>query len=283
MARMESRELAALPRTPRTNLQLTAGGFLLVAVVCVAYWLPLVWWMIRYVVSTPFHLPENFPFILILRKTFLISSVAALAAIVGAYPIVLLWRFSPNRTVRHALIFVMVVPLIMGLLARNYSWIGMLSAHSAGASLGWSLLGADKLLYSTLSVYVVMACIFVPIAFFMLIQGALSVKPEHIETARTLGLPDWKIVFVVAIPQTVRAAALAFGFIFTMAVGYFVTPRMIGGGKVDFIGNAVLKYLDLGKFESASALAVVFLAAAAIPAAVVTIFAIRRRILVTGR
>jgi len=259
------------------------GGTVVIALFSVAYWLPLVWWMLRYVLAAPFHLPADFPVFLFLWKTFFVSTVAATAAIVGAYPIVLLWRFSPHRGVRHILIFAMVIPLIMGLLARNYSWIGMLSAHSAGASMGWSLLGGNKLLYSTPSVYLVMGCIFVPLAFFMLIQGVLGVKEEHVEAARTLGLPDWKIVFAVAIPQTFRAAALAFGFIFTIAVGYFVTPRMIGGGKVDFVGNAVLAYLSFGRFEMASALAIVFLVAVSIPAAIVTAFAIRRRIFVTGR
>ena len=280
---MESYEINATLRDPRHTAKFSAGGILVIVLFSVAYWLPLGWWMLRYVWAAPFHLPANFPLFLIIWKTFLVSAVAATAAIVGAYPIVLLWRFSPYRRVRHTLVFAMVVPLIMGLLARNYSWIGMLSAHSTGASMGWNLLGGNKLLYSTQSVYLVMGCIFVPLAFFMLIQGALGVKEEHVEAARTLGLPDWKIVFVVAIPQTLRAAALAFGFIFTIAVGYFVTPRMIGGGRVDFIGNAVLAYLSFGKFEIASALAIVFLAAVSIPAAMVTVFAIRRRIFVTGR
>jgi putative spermidine/putrescine transport system permease protein len=280
---MESCEMNAGPPEVRRKQKFTVGGVLVIALFSVSYWLPLGWWMLRYVFATRFQLPADFPLFLILQETFLVSAVAAAGAITGAYPIVLLWRFSPYRRVRYTLVFAMVIPLIMGLLARNYSWIGMLSAHSATASMGWSLLGGNKLLYSTPSVYLVMGCIFVPLAFFMLIQGALAVKQEHIEAARTLGLPDWKIVFVVAIPQTFRAAALAFGFIFTIAVGYFVTPRMIGGGKVDFIGNAVLTYLSFGRFDIASALAIVFLAAVSIPALVVTVFAIRRRIFVTGR
>ena len=282
MVSMESGEIIDRASRQTGGARFGSGSILLIGVLCVGYWLPIGWWTLKYSLAGSFRLPENFPFFAIFSNTFLVSAVASVAAILGAYPLVLLWRLS-GKGVRHSIVFLMVVPMVMGLLARNYSWIGMLSSNTLIGSLGWSRLGGNALLFSTLSVYVVMACIFVPVAFFMLVQGAVGVRPEHIEAGRTLGLPDWKIVFVVLIPQTFRAAALAFGLIFTMTVGYFVTPRMIGGGKIDFVGNAILTYLNLGKFGEASAIALIFLVSVAVSASVVTVFAVRRRMLVTGR
>lgn len=279
---MESSEIVKSSSRQIGRARFSSGNILLITLLALGYWLPIGWWPLTYAYTGSLQLPAGFPYLAIFSNTFLISLGAAIAAIVGAYPLVLLWRLS-GKLVRYSIVFLMVVPMVMGLLARNYSWIGMLSSHTLAGSLGWSVLGGNAFLFSTLSVYVVMACIFVPVAFFMLVQGTMAVRPEHVEAARTLGLQDWKIVLAVVIPQTYRAALLAFGLIFTMSVGYFVTPRMIGGGKIDFVGNAILTYLNLGKFGEASAIALVFLASVAVPAAVVTVLAMRRRMRVTGR
>lgn len=176
----------------------------------------------------------------------------------------------------------MVLPLLMGLLARNYSWIGLLSNPGIIGSSGRVLFGSG-FLYSIGAIIVVMVCIFVPVSFFILIQGARAIRTVQIDAARTLGVPDWKIVFKVLIPLTTRAALLAFCFTFSLAVGFFVTPNMIGGGKYDFIGNAILMYVDLGSFEVASSLGVIFLGIMIIPSIGIALYALKRRKLISGR
>src|SRR3712207_9412296 len=109
-----------------------------------------------------------------------------------------------------------------------------------------------------------------------------SVKDRYVEAARTLGAKDWKILLFVIIPLSLRAALLAFGLILAMAVGYFVTPNMMGGGKVDFVSNATLQYINLGLFGGASAVAIYFLAIMIVPVLLIALFALKRRALLTG-
>jgi putative spermidine/putrescine transport system permease protein len=258
------------------------GSCVLPSIIGVAYWVPILWWLMRYLLRQPTSLPGDLPFWTLMGRTLFVSAVAALAAVLGAYPLVLIWRISGAMT-RQITVFLMVIPMIMGLLARNYSWIGMLSSNKVFPSMGWSLLNGSELIYTRLSVYIVMSCVFVPIAYFILIQGASSVTKIHIDAARTLGVPDWKILAVVLIPLTARAATLAFGLILAMSVGFFITPRMIGGGKVDFVSNAILTYVNFGQFGYASVLALYFLAIMFFPVSVTVVYALRRRRMVTGR
>src|SRR5207248_1726797 len=92
-----------------------------------------------------------------------------------------------------------------------YSWIGMLSSKQPLTSMGWYEVGGNKLIFTSFSVCLVMSCIFVPIAFFILIQGLSSVRRNQIDAARTCGLTDWRIVKFLVIPMTRRAAILSFG------------------------------------------------------------------------
>lgn len=266
----------------RTQLIILIGGTTLLIVVIAFYWIPLIWWLLRYLIAEPASLPQDLPLFQLIRRTLVISSVASVISLVAAYPLVLIWRLS-GKFIKQFVVFLMVIPMVMGLLARNYSWIGMMSSSEPLPSMGWSVIGGSKLLYEPFSVYVVMSCIFVPIAFFILVQGVSAVTKNHVDAARTLGVPDWKIVLFVVVPLTLRAAALAFGLILAMSVGYFITPRMIGGGKTEFISNAILKFVNLGDFGLASRLALIFLAVMAIPITIIAMYAVRRRLLVTGR
>lgn len=258
------------------------AGPALALVFVLFYWTPLLWWLLRYASHGFARIPSNLPFAILLGRTFKISSIVSCTAVLAAYPVALLWRVS-STGIRRLLIGLMTAPLLLGFIARNYSWIGMLTSPDPLTSLGWSLVGGSALLYTEIAVELVMAAAFIPIAFFLLVQGVAAVTQDNVDAARTLGASDIAVLSFVVIPQSLRAAVLALGMIFTMSLGWFITPRMLGGGKFDFVSNAVLTLVDLGLFSDASNLALYFLMATAIPTLAVTLFAVRRRRLVTGR
>jgi len=255
-------------------------GLLAVAVLF-AYWLPTAWWLWGLAHSAEVSLPDGLPFWRLVWRTCFLSLLASTFSIASAYPFVLTWRMSGSMA-RRTITTLMMFPLIMGLLARNYSWVGMLTNRGELGRLGRALLG-DTLLFSSGGVVVVMATIFTPIAFFILLQGVRLVQMEQIEAARTLGLTEWRAFLFVVLPMTQRAAALTAGFTFALAVGFFVTPQMIGGGKHDFVGNAILGFVEFGRFEKASAIALAFLALMLVPALGIALFSLRRRAFLSGR
>ena len=255
--------------------------YTLAIVVLAAYWVPIIWWLWDFMLAKEMVFPKGLPFGSLVWRSCSLSFFASAISLIAAYPFVLVWRISGSLT-RRVITALMVIPLLMGLLPRNYSWIGLLTNPQLFGQLGRWFFG-DVFLFSKIGVIVVMATIFLPISFFILLQGARSVRREHIEASRSLGVTDWKTIFVVIVPMTYRAAVLAMGFTFAFAVGFFVTPSMVGGGKYDFIGNAILVFVELGQFEKASTIALAFLALMILPAIGVLLFALRRRALVSGR
>lgn len=251
--------------------------WLLPGAIVVCFVLPLVVWAISCLLTSSYVAISAETAVLYALRTVVLALVCASCSVIASYPIAYVWWCSPDRT-RRLLFVIVITPMCMGLLARNFSWIALLSNPNALVPQWLARVGVQQFLYTWTAVATVMSCIFVPLCYFILLQGFALVRPPLIEAARTLGASDRSLLVKLVLPITSRSILLAFAFTFALACGFFVTPRMIGGSKHPLLGNAILKYLvDLGDFASASALALWFALIAAIPAIPTLYFALRRR------
>lgn len=269
---------------PAHRLRFWLGCSALILIVAVLYVLPVMAWAMSLFSTTQKGgvLPLTGLLSALLPYTVQTSSLAAVLAVILGSAIALLHHFSP-RLVQRVLQVVMTIPLIVGFLARNYSWIGLLSwSRDPSRFQKWIGL-AESPLYSKQGVLLVLATVFIPFAYFIVLQGLSSLRFEQFEAGRTLGVPDGRLFLVIALPVALRSIMLALGLTFVLAVGYFVTPRMIGGGQHEFIGNGVVRMLSLGETETASMLAAYLFLTAALPMVAILIFTIRRRAQIMGR
>jgi putative spermidine/putrescine transport system permease protein len=266
----------------RFRVSFVAGphlGLLLVAVALLTFWLPVTLWILKVLLVQPTGLPPGLSINAVATRTLITALYVSVASLALSYPLVLLWRLSAPQW-RLLILGVAILPLIMGFLARNYAWIGMLSIiEQPGTHVG----ATWHILYTQLGVAAVMTVVFLPTTFFILIESTATMTQSQVDAARTLGCGEFRILVFVLASQTKRGALLAFGLVFAMSAAFFVTPRMIGGGKSDLMTNIIWSYVDIGEFGRASALALVFLMLLLIPVALVTYDSIRRRIFTTGR
>ena len=79
------------------------------------YWIPVAWWMMKYLLTENTSLPQEFPFVALTFRTLIVSILVSAASILGAYPLVLIWRLSGSYAKLIA-ITLMIIPMIMGLL-----------------------------------------------------------------------------------------------------------------------------------------------------------------------
>lgn len=261
-----------------TVLLATLLPALLVAVLLAA---PLISWALTTLQRDPV-IPPHQVFWSVFPRTVGLSAFAAGAAVMAGASVACLYVFS-SPTLRRCLTFLMTVPLLVGYLARNYSWLGLLSSLSGDQSIPPLRELGDALLYNSAGVVVVTATVFIPFAFFLTLQGFTGVKTEMFAAAQTLGCSNWKTLRSVLLPLVSRHIAIACGLCFVLALGYFVTPRMIGGGNQDFIGNEVLRVLAKpGDVGTASWIALDFLLLSAVPIGVLVWYSYRRRTSIVG-
>ena len=172
---------------------------------------------------------------------------------------------------------VIIAPMFVGMIARNYGWIGMLSAKdNIYSSLGWSIIGTHgSLLHTKIAVLLVMVFIFLPWSFFMHNLGLGAITSTQVDAARTLGAKDFQLLRRLFFPSLIKAGLVTFFLIYCSTLGYFITPRMIGSNSGDVIGSIIMKFIELGDFSAASVLALTLLLSA-VPFALLFIWLFKR-------
>lgn len=259
-----------------------ARGFLLLILALVFYWLPMLIWLAGELVGSSTELMPETPFWQVIWVTLYLSMIIAMFSTFITIPVAIVW-FTSSNPLKQIIVWLMLIPLVMGLLARNYSWIGMLSKQNSLFSMGWEIFERNSILYTQKGIVIVMVCLFVPVAFFILAQGISQITANQLNAARVMGMKDWQFVFKVMIPVMYRSVLVTICLILSMSVGFFITPHMIGGGKSEFISNLILNEVNLGQFGRASILSLRFLLIVVIPVAMTVYLILKRRQLITGK
>src|SRR5580692_4217893 len=163
-----------------------------------------------------------------------------------------------SRQVFLALVF---LPLWASYLARVYAWINILSNHGVLPSFE-SHLG---LRITNVAMWIVFSYLWLP---FMIvpIYGAFERVPDSLlEASSDLGAGGWftfrQILFPLILPGVVAGSI----FTFSLTLGDFITPLLIGGSSSNFIGNAIYdSAINGGDLPFAAALAFVSIAIMAV-------------------
>ena len=257
-----------------------------VGLIAVFFFLPLITWMWSLPgIPRTRHLGVDVQdmFWALFWPTLIVSTAASVFAVIGSSCLACIYVCLGNR-LRQMLWFTVTLPLLIGFLARNYSWLGLLQTLSGrDAPRLLATVVQNQLLYQTSGIVLVMGVVLVPIAFFVCVQGFEAVKPEYLQAGQTLGATNFRMFTSVTIPVALRAILLAFATCLVIAVGYFVTPRMIGGGNRDFVGNGVLSVRDeIGDTRGASLLVFRLFMFTGVAVLGLVIPAVRRRVQATG-
>jgi putative spermidine/putrescine transport system permease protein len=153
-------------------------------------------------------------------------------------------RVAAPRT-RTALFVAILLPLWASYLAKVYSWVLIFTNHGF---LDWVVgglgLGHPQLIYTNWAVYAVFCYLWLP---FMIIPvyGALERVPASlIEASQDLGGRTWRTTRSVLVPLVLPGIVAGSIFTFSLTLGDYITPLLVGGTSANFIGNII--YTNIG-------------------------------------
>jgi putative spermidine/putrescine transport system permease protein len=245
---------------------------------------PLAWFLVIYLASLVVMLVTAFwtvnPFTNTLEHTWtlanfrqlftgtyltIIGRTLAMAALVTVTDAVLALPFAyymarvASGRVRQLLFTAVLLPLWASYLARVYAWIVILQK---GGTLSWLFqragLGAVNIGYTNTAMWLVFSYIWLP---FMIvpIYGAFERIPESLlEASGDLGARSWRTMRSVLLPLAAPGVVAGSIFTFSLTLGDFITPLLVGGASSNFIGNVIYSNLGTaGNLPFAAALAVV--------------------------
>ncbi len=185
-------------------------------------------------------LAEDSYYLEIVLRSVGMSLLITLLTLLCSYPIALYLHRS--RGTWRTFLFVLVIsPLLTSAVVRTYGWIAVLSDTGLINNL-FALLGAKapvRLLYNMTGIVVGLTEILMPYMILSLLAGFGRLDPRCEEAALTLGARPIKVFWRIVVPLTAPGIALGCLLCFVLSVSSFITPRLLGGGRVFLLATEI--------------------------------------------
>ncbi len=197
--------------------------------------------------------------------TFRIAAWTTLFCVLAGYPVAYLLATASESTRNKLLIWVML-PFWTSFLVRTFAWIVLLAqkgpVNRLAAALGLTETPLE-LIYNFTGTMIGMVHALMPLAVLTMLSVMTNIDPRLRGAAATLGARAgetfWRIYFPLSLPGVAAAALM----VFITALGFFITPALLGGRRETMISQVIIiQVQDLLNWEFAGALSVVLLAAA---------------------
>jgi putative spermidine/putrescine transport system permease protein len=209
--------------------------------------------------------PEQRIYIYLFVKTFILSAAITFICLLLAFPIAHLLATLPMRK-SNLLMILVLLPFWTSLLVRTSSWIALLQQQGVvNDALVTTGLIADEsrvaMVYNQTGTIVVMTHILLPFMVLPLYSVMRVIPPSYARAARSLGASSWTTFRRIYLPQTLPGIAAGSLLVFILAVGYYITPALVGGADGQLISNFISFHMTRSNWSLAAALAAVLLAA----------------------
>ena len=145
-----------------------------------------------------------------------------------------------QRHLAHILLVLVISPLLTSAVVRTYGWIAILSENGlVNNALGRDRLHALRLMFNKTGVIIGLTEILMPYMILALLAGFGRLDPRVEEAAATLGAPPFQVFRRIVLPLTLPGIALGSLLCFVLAVSSFITPKLLGGGRVLLLATEI--------------------------------------------
>ena len=198
----------------------------------------------------------------IFRVTFEVSFLTTGLCILIGYPLAYFISGLPNRMVNICLITVLL-PFWTSLLVRTYAWLVLLQKR--GLINDWAIsLGLweepIKLVHNLTGTLIGMVHIMLPFLILPVYSAMKAIDQDYMKAAANLGADPKRAFWTVFFPLTTPGLFAGALMVFILCLGFFVTPAVLGGGKVIMVSMKIVSNIELFvNWGAASALGVVLL------------------------
>jgi putative spermidine/putrescine transport system permease protein len=174
-------------------------------------------------------------FRLVVLDTLKMSLITTVASILVGYPLAYaLWRLR-HPGLQKLFAVIIFSPILVSVVVRTYGWTVLLADQGP---VNWVLQNLlmfpepVRLVFNLTGVVISLTHVFLPFVVFPIFSVMLRIDPNLREAAMDLGAGWWttfrRITFPLTLPGLVSGAQIAF----TLSLGAFVTPQLLGGGRV---------------------------------------------------
>ncbi|CUH85080.1 Spermidine/putrescine transport system permease protein PotB [Thalassovita mediterranea] len=186
--------------------------------------------------------------ITLFQRTLLMSLMITGSCILLGYPVAWILANLPARTA-NVLMILVLLPFWTSLLVRTSAWKVMLQQQGViNEVLVWLGMVADDsrlaLINNQTGTIIAMTHILLPFMILPMYSVMQTIKPHYVRAAKSMGATDWTAFWRVYFPQSVPGIGAGSILVFILAIGYYITPEIVGGTKGVFISNRIAYHIS---------------------------------------
>ena len=181
-------------------------------------------------------------------RTLWVSLMITLICILLAYPIAYLMAILPTRT-SNLLMILVLLPFWTSLLVRTTSWIVLLQTQGILNDLmvffGFILDETRlQMIYNMTGTVIAMTHILLPFMVLPLYSVMKTISPTYMRAAKSLGARPSVAFFKIYFPLTIPGIGAGSILVFILAIGYYITPALVGGQSGQLISNFIAFHMQ---------------------------------------
>ena len=174
------------------------------------------------------------------QNTLTLAPIGTVIVLLIAYPLAYYLALKVNPKWRTLLLILVIVPFWTSILIRSYAWIFILGGRGIPAVLDWFGLEGIRLLNTPFAVLTGIVYGYLPLMVFPIFVSLERLDKRLLEASADLGSPPWRSFLQITLPLSLPGVATGCMLVFILLMGEFLIPAMLGGGKVFFVGNALV-------------------------------------------
>jgi spermidine/putrescine transport system permease protein len=173
-------------------------------------------------------------------NTLTFAPIGTLLSLLVAYPLAYYLALIVDRRYKLILLVLVIVPFWTSLLVRTYAWIYILGGRGIPSLL--EMIGFDdvRMINTPGAVLVGIVYGYLPLMVFPIFVSLEKLDKRLLEASSDLGGSPFKTFRQITLPLSMPGIATGCMLVFILLMGEFLIPAFLGGGKVFFIGNALV-------------------------------------------
>ncbi len=207
---------------------------------------------------------KNRIYIKLFWRTLLLSGFITLMTLILGYPVAYLLATLPLKS-SNILLMLVLLPFWTSLLVRTTSWIALLQREGVlnDIMVALNLIDEDSrltMIHNATGTVVAMTHILLPFMILPLYSVMKTIPPSYMRAAVSLGAHPFSAFFKVYAPNTIPGIGAGGILVFILAIGYYITPALVGGTSGTFISNFIAYHVSISlNWGLAAALGIILL------------------------
>jgi spermidine/putrescine transport system permease protein len=195
-------------------------------------------------------------------NTLLLAPLATLLTVLLAYPMAYFLAVRTSTRWRNTLLVMVMAPFWTSQLLRYYAWMMIMGSRGIPSWLAWVGIGDVQILNTPYAILIGGVYGFLPLMVPPIFVSLEKLDKRLLEASADLGARPLATFLQVTLPLSLPGVATGSMLVFILLMGDYILPQFLGGGKVYFIGNALVDLFLQSRnwpFGAAVSVALVFI------------------------